>query len=356
MKAKNCFIIGPFPPPVHGMSKNLLNFYKDVNENINVTKVDTSPASLNRGLKYHSKKFVKVINGGIKLFYSQMLRRYEFAYLPPDAGYGAYYSLLFVLVLKLFKVPVIFHHRSFNYVSKKTLGMTLITKLQPAGSKHIFLCEKMKREFLNIYQINCETIIISNAMHVSAQEKFKPTCKPTIKLGHLSNLGVEKGLIEIFKLCEQLDKHNFNYELLLAGPAENDEIASVIKSKLSDNSKISYLGYVDPKKKIEFFNSIDIFLFPTQYRNEAQPNVLFESFSFGVPALTLDIGCIFGDVDCKRGVVFKDVEDFRGNAAEVIIKLSQDNKLDLLKESTLISMKDSIEISKKNYSDFMATL
>ena len=50
-------ICGPFPPPVHGMSKNLLLFKEKIEFlEGKVVPIDISPGTLVRGKKYHLTK------------------------------------------------------------------------------------------------------------------------------------------------------------------------------------------------------------------------------------------------------------------------------------------------------------
>ncbi|ENZ8073803.1 hypothetical protein ACHAOH_005557, partial [Klebsiella pneumoniae] len=55
-------ICGPFPPPVHGMSKNLLLFKEKIEFlEGKVVPIDISPGTLVRGKKYHLTKIKKVL-------------------------------------------------------------------------------------------------------------------------------------------------------------------------------------------------------------------------------------------------------------------------------------------------------
>ena len=219
---KKIVIIGPFPPPVHGMAKNLKLFSDELAEKSDVVNIDISPESISRGFNYHRTKFTKVLKGALILIKLSLSKRASVIYMPPDAGIGAYYSLLFVLIARLFKCPLYLHHRSFLYINKKTSAMNLITKIQPQETCHIFLCDKMKTHFESNYVKCNDNLIVSNSQYVKCIEK-KPTVNENLVIGHLSNLGFEKGLKQVFNVCRALDRKSIPYTLELAGPPENNE-------------------------------------------------------------------------------------------------------------------------------------
>ena len=66
---------------------------------------------------------------------------------------------------------------------------------------------------------------------------------------------------------------------------------------------INYRGPVHGSNKKEFFNDIHIMLFPSRYKNEAQPLVVFEALSYGVPVICFNRGCIENMVDSTCGML-----------------------------------------------------
>lgn len=347
---KKVAVIGPFPPPVHGMAKNLKIFYDQLNTMDRAYKIDTSPGTIVRGYKYHTTKLYKVILGFIRLFILCLCNKVKSVYLPPDAGVGSWYSLGFVLITRIFAVKIVFHHRSFLYINKKTTAMSLIVKFQPKNTTHVFLCDKMKIKFNEIYQNASDCLIVSNAQYVQPVKSIKRVGQAII-IGHLSNLGFEKGLREVFMVLEQLIELGIDVKLELAGPPENDEVASYIKNKVSKlGDRLIYHGPVYDDRKSDFYKSIDFFLFPTIYRNEAQPNVLFESMAYGIPVFSINTGCISSDVDCSVGFVSESPSTFVCEAVDILKTLSTSAaKIEELKLSTIQSITVKSADAKHNY-------
>jgi glycosyltransferase involved in cell wall biosynthesis len=307
-------LIGPFPPPVHGMAKNLKIFADDLESEVNckVIRLTTSPGSLKRGLIYHFSKIKNVVKSLFVFLYLLCLGKVEKVYLPPDGGFGVWYSVLFSLLAAAFNKPIYYHHRSFAYISKRSKGMDFITRLQNnEKSTHVFLCNLMRDEFSNRYPGSYRRLTISNAMHVRENVVKQPLEFDGIfRLGFLSNLSFSKGLAVTVELAIRLRSLNYNVILYLAGPFESAKEEEYIHQILSDYDYIKYLGPVYGQKKIEFFNLINFFIFPSIYKNEAQPNVIFEAMSFGLPIVTLEIGCVKCDVNSDCGNVADNLDNF----------------------------------------------
>jgi glycosyltransferase involved in cell wall biosynthesis len=266
--------------------------------------------------------------------------------MPPDAGKGMYYSIIFVWIARIFNMRIFLHHRSFAYINEQKSSMQKLTKIAGYKATHIFLCESMFEKFYALYPISFQSLIVSNAQHIyPINETQIKKIGDILRIGHLSNLSIEKGLQDVIDLTKKLITENYKVELLLAGPIEDKNSERILKDaqqKLNDNFK--YLGPVYDKEKDNFFREIDIFIFPTRYRNEAQPNVLFEASSYGVPSITLDRGCIFSDLDEDMGAVIEPDKIFSQEAFEIIKKwLSNDILLQELKKSSVRSVKKKKE-------------
>lgn len=351
---KKIALVGPFPPPIHGMAKNLKIVSDILETNNHVLRYNISPGCLSKSVIYHLRKMIRFIKCFSGIFISLCLKKIRVIYLPPDAGFGSYYSLIFVTLASVFKIPLFIHHRSFAYVNKKLLSYKLINKVQSENTTHVFLCQSMMERYESNYGVQLNKIVVSNAQHVAPihigeVKKYKES--QSIVLGHLSNLGFEKGVHCVLGVCEKLKKSGVDYKLLLAGPFESDEVQAYVETKISElGGNVEYIGYADEEKKKYFYSNIDLFLFPTVYRNEAQPNVIFEANSFGAPALSIDTGCISKDVDCQNGFVFSDQASFCEEAVTVIGKfVEKPESLNELKYSTLSKITNESYRSKENF-------
>lgn len=294
------FVIGPFPPPVHGMGKNLLIFYNALSEKVGqdqVTKIDISPGSLKRGFKYHSTKITKVLFGCINILLLGLinLRQRNVVYMPVDAGLGVVYSSLFSVISRLLGMTLFIHHRSYAYINKYSKLMKLFVFIGGSKATHIFLCQDMEDKYRNLYGFVGRSIVVSNAGHVEPISTPREKGKNTVVLGFMSNISEAKGIIETIDIFKRLKKQGYDVDLHIAGPFDNREAERLVEESIKDHQEIKILGPVHNNDKHQFFLNIDVFIFPTKYKNEAQPNVVFEAMSYFVRPITTNIGCLSSD-------------------------------------------------------------
>lgn len=318
--------IGPFPPPLHGMSKNLKFVADEIEKTFRVLRLSTSPGSLNRSIFYYTKKTSAVLLSFFRLFFFLIINKIKSVYIPPDAGLGIIFTIMFALVTRFFSKPIFFHHRSFAYIDSFSLGMFFLVLIGGKNATHIFLCEKMRCFFIAKYKfLRFPSLVISNHLHIKPQHCKKKTDFSSLTLGFLSNLSFAKGIKRAVDTIKELNKLNCNSRLIIAGPYEDDLTKFYLKEQLNLFPKyLSYSGAISHSKIGSFFNLIDVFIFPSLYRNEAQPNVVLEAMAYGIPVISLDRGCISSDIIPGTGFVFEESIFFANSAAVLIKNLIED--------------------------------
>ena len=81
---------------------------------------------------------------------------------------------------------------------------------------------------------------------------------------------------------------------------------------------ISHVGGVYDERKIEYFNSIDCFLFPTKYDCESWGIVLNEALASGLPVITTDRGCVRTLLGTRGGAIIDDARDYVDRAVRQV--------------------------------------
>jgi glycosyltransferase involved in cell wall biosynthesis len=131
--------------------------------------------------------------------------------------------------------------------------------------------------------------------------------KKEIKLrtiGFLSNITKEKGGWEVIRLAEAIRKRGWPIKLKVAGPCEDLRLLQSLQNAHDDNL-LEWIGPVYAKQRDEFWSSIDLFVFPTNYKNEAEPLVVWEALLFENPVLAYDRGCISTQVGSAGKIISK---------------------------------------------------
>jgi glycosyltransferase involved in cell wall biosynthesis len=82
-------------------------------------------------------------------------------------------------------------------------------------------------------------------------------------------------------------------KLLIAGSAFTPVEQKIVDDAVKEfGDHIYHVGHIDGREKEEFFEKIDVFIFPSLYVHEAAPLVCLESMSAGVPFIAYDWGYV----------------------------------------------------------------
>jgi glycosyltransferase involved in cell wall biosynthesis len=204
--------------------------------------------------------------------------------------------------------------------------MSVVVRLSNASVTHVFLCRVMQAKFARVYARAIRSRVLTNAgfIEVSTPKPFDET-RP-LSVGFLSNLNAEKGLIRFLEVAETIHRSGVVARFILAGPpAGEDEAAAIASSATALGDSFEYRGAVYGEDKIRFYADIDVFLFPSLYRNEAQPLVLFEAMLSGALVIAFDRGCISQQVG-DRGWVLEEGANFVSGAVTHLRALATDRR------------------------------
>lgn len=294
------FVLGAFPPPVDGKAVITHEFANRCSEvaSVRICRLESGARSV--APLYHMRRLYRALRASFLVLVRA--KRRDVVYVAVDSGWGMLYTLLFAIAASIKTCRLFLHHHSFAYLNEKWLLARLVWGVNKERTTHIVLCARMERlgrekyggdgcyEILN----NCA---FSNTLPNDLGAK-EPTFGDLFVVGLISNLSREKGLflfLEVVKKCNELGAKIFG---ILAGPiAKRDHLE--FKRMTKGRRDIEYVGPVYGSTKEEFFRSIDLLMFPTLYELEAQPMVLVEAVSAGLPFIALERGCI----GCDWGAV-----------------------------------------------------
>ena len=163
------------------------------------------------------------------------------------------------------------------------------------------------------------------------KELFKPIKKVTNKIftvGYVGGFGNRKNVKFILEVARRLPKIKFK----IAGKGGNYE---ELKSNAPKN--IEFIGYIDEKNLGDYYNSLDLFLYPDLIDGWALPIV--ESMACGTPVLVHHTG-VFYEVVNENNNMVADMENSK-EVSSRILELSKDKmQLNNLKKDCLKRAKD----------------
>ncbi len=308
------YAIGPEPPPVHGMA---LAFQAMVRRFV-VERLEPQVLNVSGGA-LRSRKLSVLVRGRK---YAGVLARVgagpaaSGAYLCLSGQAGMLFDWLVLAVLRARGVPVLLHHHSFAYLTRRRRLAAAVFRMAGSGATHIALGARMAAALQELYGIAPrQVMIVSNAALLRPQCQARPA-RPMRSIGFLSNLIPGKGLETVLALARAVHQAGLPWRVVIAGPCEDSVLLPQLLAARADG-QVTWLGAVHGAAKAEFFGSIDVFLFPTSYVNEAEPLVIWEALMNGIPVITYDRGCIAGQVG-KAGLVLPPDADFAARAMETL--------------------------------------
>ncbi|QPF87119.1 glycosyltransferase family 4 protein [Bradyrhizobium genosp. L] len=287
-----------------------------------VETVNISPGH-RRGVLKHVHKTYQTLWACWQL--TRHTRGAKLTYIGCEGDWGLVYTSALVMTARMLGYAVLLHHHSFGYVDKSFSMMRFITHIGGDHIRHIFLCTTMRDRFESQYGRAHYTQIISNAAFVAPGQDIQDSSIQSnpIRIGMLSNLTREKGLYTFIDLVRALKDMKLGVEAVLAGPiADPRDQANVAVAERELGGALNYVGPVYGAAKDQFYRELDVFVFPTQYANEAQPTVLFEALAAGNSIIAFDRGCIASQVK-QNGIAIAATDDFCARACDFILELSQ---------------------------------
>lgn len=323
MSSVQILVIGLLPPPVQGMTAITQAVLTQLQLKTAVQVVNLSPSRTAHPLLLKGYKVLKIFTAAWQIIRLKWQGPTKI-YMPSDAGKGMYLTLLLILISRLGRCPVYLHHHSWAYLARYDWRMHLINRLMASQGTHIVLCPHMQATFNQLYPERTRFLQLSNAAFFTEEtlpmQNAEPDC---IRVGHLSNLTVEKGLMQVIDTVRLALSKDIPVRLILAGKAVSQQEEKMIETaKRTLGHLLDYRGAVYGLDKSKFYQDIDVFLFPTQYRNEAQPLVIFEALKAGVPTIAYHRGCI-GSMVQDSGLAVSEQTDFVTVAVQQLEKWFQ---------------------------------
>lgn len=269
--------MGPLPPPVHGFSfinEKMLNLFES-----------TSPVFVLKRQHITITVFF--------LFLARLIsRQFSVGYIGLSGGKGQLVDCFFVVLMKVFRLPIYVHHHSFAYINHVSLLNRLVFRML-RDSHHIVLCDVMGDGLMARYGIVLSNVsVVSNACFLpSATSSHKNASAEVLRVGFLSNITEEKGIFDFLDIVSSVVSQGVKLEVLVAGPTASN-IQERFYSRLSELPYVIYVGAVYDDDKRRFFDSIDVLIFPTKYVNEAEPVTILEAMSYGIFVIARIRGCI----------------------------------------------------------------
>lgn len=321
MQYQPIVIVAALPPPVNG---NFVATKAAVDALKQSTPVLVYNLSAKSEWSHLTGRIIKVFRSLVSLFkiIEWRFRKPLSLYTVANSAGGLYLNIATIGLARLLGYRCVLHHHSYSYLNTFDWRMKIIDRLLGTRGTHVVLAPEMESRFRDIYNSASQFCILPNTFimkDIPASSSIATTLSDrTFRLGHISNLTMAKGLKHVLETFEQLNQSR-DVHLTLAGPLMGAQENTLVDDLISRHpERVTYMGPVYEERKTTFFENIDVLLFPTEYRVEAQPLVIFESFAFGKPAIAYGRACIPSLIGSDGGHVIPVDEEFVPLAQEIV--------------------------------------
>jgi glycosyltransferase involved in cell wall biosynthesis len=316
---RKVLVLGLFPPPINGQRIVTQRMFKEI---------ATTTTAIRRELDRFPRlgvlsKPLSAIAAAVMMPVAR-LTGFSAIYLAPHSGIGLLYSCFLAGVSRLFGYTLYVHYHSYRNMRCYSPLMGLFVALCGPRAVHIVLAPPMEWGLRRFYKNVNRVELLSNSVFIPPVNHARKFSGGRIRVGHLSNLSREKGIEDVLECLRRLRADDVEVEFVLAGPATDEATEQLVARATAEFGE--YLRYLGPLRQAEvqhFYESIDVFLFPTKYEHEAEPLVVIDAVSVGVPVVATDRGCIGYLLQATGGCVFAGGE-FVGRAVEQIALWASD--------------------------------
>ena len=312
-------MVGPFPPPVHGMSA--------VNESVRTLLsragirphvIDVAAPSLSNRARARLARLPRAVRGLIRLVGADPTRS-GVLYMSLSGGWGQLYELAFLLVARARRLERFVHHHSFAYLdSPRWLSRALVRVAGPDAT-HVVLCEHMAERLRAVYGAK-NVAVVSNASLVAQPPGDVVVANPRSQLrtiGMIGSLTEEKGVLDYLELVGLVQAAGLPIHARLAGPFPSEQVKRKVLQQVA-RLQIDYVGPIYGGSKEQFLLGLDVLVLPTRYANEAEPLVVLEALAHETPVIAFGRGCIPRMVPPECGLVIDPRKSFSPTALEQI--------------------------------------
>jgi glycosyltransferase involved in cell wall biosynthesis len=282
-------LIGPMPPPVNGQSVVMSHVVARLAPHFaNMRVADIGEGQTGGWLG-------RLVGVGRSMRAWWCIPGSQAVYIAVKADHGMWLTTATAALARLSRARVFLHHHSYCYVRERKPRMVALARVAGPRAHHIVLAKSMARDLKHVMPEIRRTSIVGNAALVDASLLDLPQKVDggQLVLGHLSNLYLDKGIVEAVDLAVELNRAGTPARLIVGGPTTDSEARRHLDRAARElGGLFEYRGTLSGEAKHAFFADITHFIFPSRYTHESVPLVLYEAMASGAVCLSTRHGAI----------------------------------------------------------------
>jgi glycosyltransferase involved in cell wall biosynthesis len=300
---RKLLIIGPTPPPIHGVAQAIDALLKSkLNEKFSLIHLDLADR---RGIEFVNQPdfhdLILFLKQWFKLIALGFKHRPALTYLTiSQTTIGFTRDSFFILVSLLWNSKIILHLHSGNfrnwYDHSGTFTRTYVRFILNRIDQMIVLGHSLKPIFEGLVPSEKVSVVPNGLPWINETRPAESLLKKNgkIRILHLSTLTRLKGAMVLLNSIPLVIKEFNNVEFVFAGnwyrKEEREEAASIIARENITEFTV-FTGEVNGLQKKELFESADLFVFPG-VQQEGQPLVVIEAMASRLPVIFTNRGCL----------------------------------------------------------------
>jgi glycosyltransferase involved in cell wall biosynthesis len=309
-------VAGHFPPPLHGSALATEIVARELGEHLRVLRLRTSPDELARSWRYHAQRVRRVSVAAVRLTLAR--RHTRVLFLTADAQGGLVYTLALAAVARACGYVVWVQHHSWACISRRRRLMSWVVAVLGGSATHLVSCAVMRHEFQRLYSPPVvRELSVAFTLDVPGVRHPRTATPGALRLGLLSNLRVEKGLVTVLDLVDSARREGDHLHLQLAGPAVSPSDQRIIDQAV-ETGTAAWSGPVTGEAFEAFFRDIDVFVLPSRHVHESFSLVVWEAMLRAVPVIAFEAGCLTQQAVGAGGRVLSADADFVRSALPIL--------------------------------------
>lgn len=313
-------MIGPFPPPVHGMSlgnktlkEALIKKYQIDHINTTTRKKISNVINMNKfGVKKIWLSFIHIVKGTLKILFNN----YNLVYITPSQSINSYLKYIpFIFMANKRKQPIMIHIHGGYFQKMIENSKGIKKKIAIKSLKKISGAIVLGNSFKNMFTeyLNSDSVFVcengaDNHLFLTDKEiekKIKDYDKDeTIRISYLSNLIEAKGILDLLEAVLRIKKMGKKIKIYLAGAIEPRIKKRTEEYFLLLDESVEYYGVIEGIAKKEMLKKSYCFCLPSKHPlGEGQPISIIEGMATGNLIVTTNLGAI-PDVVSENYAIF----------------------------------------------------